>query len=115
MLLNLRLLENSKEEDADEPRVVFKDKAPKYLPEDDNEDSRNSLHEEEELFEEINMGENKDIKIPGMQTIDEDLSNEIEDTVKVNDKLDSFIVNLDYFGNEEKKQSPKLHKISKLN
>ena len=115
MLLNLHLLENSKEEDADEPRVVFKDKAPKYLPEDDNEDSRNSLHEEEELFEEINMGENKDIKIPGMQTIDEDLSNEIEDTVKVNDKLDSFIVNLDYFGNEEKKQSPKLHKISKLN
>lgn len=95
-------IEISKDNDSDEPRIVFKDKAPKLQPEDEKEDSRNSLNEEEEKFEEINMGENKDIRIPGMQTIDEDLSNEIEDTVKVNDKLDSFIVNLDYFGDEEK-------------
>ena len=63
------------------------------------------MQAEEEQYEEINMGENKEIKTPDIDIIDENVNDELEEAIKVNEKLDSFIVNLDYFGENENMES----------
>ena len=84
---------------------------PASSPADDKEDSRDSLRMDEEEYEEIQMGKNEDLKVPVMSTIQEDVKNEdsaitedkVEDTNndKANESMNSFIVNTDYFGEDE--------------
>lgn len=74
---------------------------------DDKEDSRESLHMEEEEYKEIDMGKNEDIKALVMEPIieeakvEDDEVDEEEPVVKKNDMLDSFIVNNEYFGEDD--------------
>lgn len=68
---------------------------------DDKEDSRNSLIMEVEQYDEIDMGENKDLKIPDMQAIEEEVNEDLDNHDPKNDALDSFIVNQAYFGEHE--------------
>ena len=81
--------------------MEFKEKTTKVKDEEDKEDSRNSLHLEEEIYEEINMGENKDLKLPDMNMIEEEINEELDNKEKLDDDLSSFIVNQAYFGENE--------------
>jgi hypothetical protein len=76
---------------------------------EEKEDSRESLHMEEEQYSEIDMGKNEDIKALVMEPIveedkvedEEEQLDDSEPVVKKNDTLDSFIVNNDYFGEDD--------------
>ena len=47
------------------------------------------------------MGENKDLKLPDMNIIEEEMNEEIDEGAKADENLDSFIVSQAYFGENE--------------
>jgi len=81
-------------------------------PSKDIDEDRKSLHSDEDKYDEIKMESDEDLKLPNMDVIPEENTTEeekkqasIEQSATKHETFDSFIVNNDYFGQEDEKMS----------